>query len=80
VPAISAIDDSEASFLEAMRENGDDLTLTISHQNGHWIVAMVLPGADEPDMGEGQTFSEAWSDMKPHWHDYPATWGGALRG
>jgi hypothetical protein len=44
VPAISDIDDSEASFLEAMRESDDDLTLTISRRNDHWIVAMVRFG------------------------------------
>jgi hypothetical protein len=71
VPAILEIDDSEAAFLEAMRENEDDLTLTISRSNGHWIVAMVTPGGSGPDTGEGRTFSEAWSDLKPHWHDHP---------
>ena len=74
MPAITDLDDSEASFLEAMRDNDTDFTLTVSRQGGHWIIAMRVPSVDvdeNPGVGEGRTFSEAWSDLKPHWHDFP---------
>ena len=69
MPAIAHLDDSEAEFLEIMREN-EDFSLTISCKNGHWIMAMEVPGIDgPPGTGEGATFSQAWDDLKPWWAD-----------
>ena len=59
------VTDAEASFLEVMRE-GEDFTLTVSCKDGHWILAMEVPGVGgPPGTGEGATFSQAWGDLKP---------------
>jgi hypothetical protein len=66
MPAIDDIDDSEASFLELMRENQTDFQMIISRSNGHWIVTMKVPSIESKvGSGEGATFSEAWDDVKP---------------
>lgn len=43
MPAITDITDSEASFLEIMRENEIDFEMIISRKNGHWIMTMNCP-------------------------------------
>ena len=63
MPTISDINDSEASFLELMRENDIDLEMIISRTNGHWLVAMTVPSIEsKAGFGEGATFSEAWEE------------------
>jgi hypothetical protein len=72
MPAIEDIEDSEAEFLDIMRENSDDPEIVVHRKGGHWFIAMKVDSIrGEPSMGEGKTFSEAWNDMKPWFWDAP---------
>jgi hypothetical protein len=60
---------AEQELLELLRgKDSQAFTLTISLQNGHWVVGLkddAVPG--DPGQGDGASFDAAWEDIKPYW-------------
>jgi hypothetical protein len=55
---------AEERFLKLLRGLILDVTFTISHRDGHWIIVMADEDGEALVTGEGETFAEAWSARK----------------
>jgi len=58
------LDEAEQEFVAMMRENADDLDISITCRDGRWRVTMSVPaGPRLGGTGEGASFSAAWDDL-----------------
>ena len=59
--------DAERELIELLRREDEtgSWALTVSHQPGHWVVAIKSPGFNGAQ-GDGSTFSEAWERQIPN--------------
>lgn len=61
---IGELDEPEHEFLAMMRENADDLDISITCRDGRWRVTMkVRTGPRHAGTGEGASFCAAWDDL-----------------
>jgi hypothetical protein len=61
---IMGVQRAEQRFVKLLRELILDVTFTISHRDGHWIIVMADQDGEALVTGEGATFAEAWSARK----------------
>jgi hypothetical protein len=57
--------------LELLRgKDAPEFTLRIQVIAGRWFVSLAdAKIAGDPGQGEGNSFEEAWHDIKPYWAD-----------